>query len=135
MLEPSGDGTGWRSPCPRVTRPGVAPTRLRRRVAVAFVLAVGVATGVLAVGSYVVVRNARLDDSATRAVRQTVVNLRYATTQPNVQALFDGLRARGQSSAGGGVDAGCATADVRSHRRRPDPGGAAPAGGPGEARP
>jgi two-component system sensor histidine kinase MtrB len=72
---------------------------LRRRVAVAFVLAVGVATGVLALGSYVVVRTARLDDSANRSVHQTVVNLRYATTQPNLQALFEGLRARGQSSA------------------------------------
>jgi two-component system sensor histidine kinase MtrB len=54
----------------------VRPTRLRRRVAFAFVLAVGVTTGVLAVGSYVVVRNARLDDSATRSVHQTVLNLR-----------------------------------------------------------
>ena len=80
-------------------RGAVTPTRLRRRVAVAFVLAVGVATGVLALGSYVVVRNARLDDSANRFVHQTVVNLRYATTQPNVHALFDGLRARGQSAA------------------------------------
>lgn len=79
-------------------RGAVTPTRLRRRVAVAFVLAVGVATGVLAVGSYVVVRNARLDASANQSVHQTVVNLRYATNQPNVQALFDGLRARGQSS-------------------------------------
>jgi two-component system sensor histidine kinase MtrB len=68
-------------------------------VAVAFVLAVGVATGVLALGSYVVVRNARLDDSANRFVHQTVVNLRDATIQPNVQALFDGLRARGQAAA------------------------------------
>jgi two-component system, OmpR family, sensor histidine kinase MtrB len=82
-----------------VRRGAVTPTRLRRRVAVAFVLAVGVATGVLALGSYVVVRNARLDDSANRSVHQTVVNLRYATTQPNLQALFEGLRARGQSSA------------------------------------
>jgi two-component system sensor histidine kinase MtrB len=72
---------------------------LRRRVAVAFVLAVGVATGVLAVGSYVVVRNARLDDSANRSVRQTVVNLRYANTQPDARAFLVGLPARGQSSA------------------------------------
>jgi hypothetical protein len=62
---------------------------LRRRVAVAFVLAVGVTTGVLAVGSYVVVRNARLDDSSARSAHQSVLNLRYATTQPDVQALFD----------------------------------------------
>jgi hypothetical protein len=72
---------------------------LRRRVAVAFVLAVGVTTGVLAVGSYAVVRHARLGDSTARSLHQSVLNLRYATTQPDVQALFDGLRARGQSSA------------------------------------
>jgi two-component system sensor histidine kinase MtrB len=72
---------------------------LRRRVAVAFVLAVGVATGVLAVGSYVVVRNALIDDSAYRSVRQTVVNLRYANTQPDARAFLVGLPARGQSSA------------------------------------
>ena len=82
-----------------MSRGAVAPTRLRRRVAVAFVLAVGVATGVLAVGSYVVVRNARLDDSASRFVHQTVVNLRYAKTQPDARAFFRGLPARGQSSS------------------------------------
>ena len=82
-----------------MSRGAVAPTRLRRRVAIAFVLAVGVATGVLAVGSYVVVRNARLDDSANRFVHQTVVNLQYANTQPDARAFLDGLPARGQSSA------------------------------------
>lgn len=74
----------------------VTPTRLRRRLAVAFVLAVGVATGALALGSYLVVRNARLDDSARSAVNQSILNLRYATTQPSVAAVFDGLRTRGQ---------------------------------------
>jgi two-component system, OmpR family, sensor histidine kinase MtrB len=83
----------------RVRGGAVAPTRLRRRVAVAFVLAVGVSTGVLAVGSYVVVRNARLDDSANRFMHQTVLNLRFAYTQPDVRAFFDGLPARSQSSA------------------------------------
>ena len=68
-------------------------------MAVAFVLAVGVATGALAIGSYVVVRNARLDDSANRSVHQTVVNLQYANTQPNARALLDGLPSQGQSSA------------------------------------
>ena len=72
---------------------------MRRRVAVAFVLAVGVAAGVLAIGSYVVVRNARLDDSANRFVHQTVVNLQYANTQPNARAFLDGLPSHGQSSA------------------------------------
>ena len=47
---------------------GVAPGRLRRRLAIAFVLIAGVATGALAVGSYLVVRSSRLDDSAQRAV-------------------------------------------------------------------
>ena len=97
-LEPGSDGTGWRSPPPRVRLGAVTPTQLRRRVAVAFVLAVGVATGVLAVGSYVVVRNARFHDSASRSVQQTLVNLRYAITRPNAQALLGGLRSRGQSS-------------------------------------
>jgi len=72
---------------------------LRRRVAIAFVLAVGVATGVLAVGSYVVVRSARLDDSANRSEHQTVLNLQYANTQPDARAFFNGLPARGQSAA------------------------------------
>jgi two-component system sensor histidine kinase MtrB len=82
-----------------VSAGAVAPTRLRRRVAIAFVLAVGVATGVLAVGSYVVVRNALLDDSANRFVRQTVVNLQLAKTQPDARAFFHGLPARGQASS------------------------------------
>jgi signal transduction histidine kinase len=73
-------------------------TRLRRRLAIAFVLAVGMATGVLAIGSYVVVRNARLEDSAARSVNQTVKNLRYATTQQNFQGLFYGLGERDESS-------------------------------------
>jgi signal transduction histidine kinase len=100
-----------------VKRGAVTPTRLRRRVAIAFVIAVGVATGLLAVGSYIVVRNARFDDSANRSVQQTVVNLRYAITEPNAQALFDGLRSRGQSSPvvvlgrGGGLLAQTSGAD------------------------
>ncbi len=118
MLEPSGDGTRRR----RVRRGAVTPTRLRRRVAVAFVLAVGVATGVLAVGSYVVVRNARLDASANQSVHQTVVNLRYAINQPNVQALLRPAGA-GPVLTGCGVDSGCDTADVRRHRRRKIPAG------------
>ncbi len=91
------DDGGVTASDPRSSR-AVAPTRLRRRVAVAFVLAVGVATGALSLGSYFVVRSARLDDSAKRAVNQSILNLRYATTQPSVQALFDGLGTRGQFS-------------------------------------
>jgi signal transduction histidine kinase len=45
----------------------VAPTRLRRRLTVAFVLVAGVSAGALALGSYLLVRDARLRDSLDRA--------------------------------------------------------------------
>src|SRR6266542_2981533 len=51
----------------------VPPGRLRRRLTVAFVLVAGVAAAVLAVGSYLMVRQARLDDS----VQQAAVDARY----------------------------------------------------------
>lgn len=59
----------------------VPPTRLRRRLAVAFVLAVGISTGALAVGSYLIVRDARLNDSANQAVNESTLNLRFAMAQ------------------------------------------------------
>ena len=48
--------------------------RLRRRLAIAFVLVGGLSAGALAVGSYVVVRRARLDDSTSRALEQSRLN-------------------------------------------------------------
>jgi two-component system sensor histidine kinase MtrB len=49
--------------------------RLRRRLAIAFVLVGGLSAGALAVGSYVVVRRARLDDSTSRALDQSRLNM------------------------------------------------------------
>jgi two-component system sensor histidine kinase MtrB len=74
---------------------GVAPGRLRRRLAIAFVLIAGVATGALAVGSYLVVRSSRLDDSAQRAVSQSRFNLRFAADQPSVSQLLAAYDTRG----------------------------------------
>ena len=74
---------------------GVAPGRLRRRLAVAFVLITGVATGALAVGSYLVVRSSRLDDSAQRAVDQSRFNLRFAAGQPSLSQLLAAYDTRG----------------------------------------
>jgi two-component system sensor histidine kinase MtrB len=51
----------------------VAPGRLRRRLTVAFVLVAGVSAGVLSIGSYLLVRQARLDDSLQGAA----VDARY----------------------------------------------------------
>jgi two-component system sensor histidine kinase MtrB len=48
--------------------------RLRRRLAVAFVLVGGLSAGALALGSYVVARRARLDDSTHRAIDESRLN-------------------------------------------------------------
>ncbi|HCT81608.1 MAG TPA: two-component sensor histidine kinase [Micromonosporaceae bacterium] len=45
----------------------VQPGRLRRRLTIAFVLVAGVSTAALAIGSYLLVRQARFDDSLARA--------------------------------------------------------------------
>ncbi len=52
----------------------IRPARLRRRLTIAFVLVGGLSTGALAVGSYFVVRHARLDDSQSRALAQSRLN-------------------------------------------------------------
>ncbi|SCE94112.1 sensor histidine kinase [Micromonospora mirobrigensis] len=49
----------------------VSPGRLRRRLVVAFVLVAGVSAGVLAVGSYLLLRQARLDGSVQQAAADT----------------------------------------------------------------
>jgi two-component system, OmpR family, sensor histidine kinase MtrB len=48
---------------PRRIRPG----RLRRRLAIAFVLVAGISAGALGLGSFILVRQARLNDSLSRA--------------------------------------------------------------------
>jgi signal transduction histidine kinase len=61
-----------------VTAPRPSPGRLRRRLTVAFVLVGAVSSGLLAVGSYLVVREARMNDAADRAVVQAGANLQVA---------------------------------------------------------
>ena len=58
----------------------VRPGRLRRRLAVAFVLVAGISAGALAIGSYVLVRQARLSDSLDRAQTEARYDLVLAQT-------------------------------------------------------
>ena len=61
-------------------RPRSVPTgRLRRRLAIAFTLAGGLAAATLAASSYLVVRDARLDDSVASALDQSRFNLLLAS--------------------------------------------------------
>jgi two-component system, OmpR family, sensor histidine kinase MtrB len=52
----------------------IRPARLRRRLTIAFVLVGGLSTGALALGSYLISRHARLDDSESRALAQSRLN-------------------------------------------------------------
>ncbi len=54
------------------------PTRLRRRLTVAFVLVAGILTGALAAATYLVVEATRLGDSLERAERETRFGLQLA---------------------------------------------------------
>ncbi|SCG55671.1 two-component system, OmpR family, sensor histidine kinase MtrB [Micromonospora echinaurantiaca] len=56
-----------------MARDAVAPGRLRRRLMIAFVLVAGVSAGVLASGSYLLLRQARLDGS----LHQAAADARY----------------------------------------------------------
>jgi signal transduction histidine kinase len=77
----------------------VRPTRLRRRLAVAFVLAVGVTSGALAVGTYLIVEHAQIKDATDRAVSDSILNLRFAARQAATPvALFQAFRDRGDFS-------------------------------------
>jgi signal transduction histidine kinase len=58
-----------------VARRGIPTGRLRRRLTIVFLLVAGVSAGSLAVGSYLLVREARLRDSLDRAEEQTRFNL------------------------------------------------------------
>jgi signal transduction histidine kinase len=53
----------------------VQPGRLRRRLTLAFMLVAGISAAALAGGSYLVVRQARLDDSLNRSLEQARLNL------------------------------------------------------------
>lgn len=53
----------------------IAPGRLRRRLTLAFMLVAGISAAALAAGSFVLVRQARLDDSVERSLEQARFNL------------------------------------------------------------
>jgi two-component system sensor histidine kinase MtrB len=53
----------------------IAPGRLRRRLALAFMLAAGISAAALAAGSFLLVRQARLDDSLEDSLAQARFNL------------------------------------------------------------
>jgi signal transduction histidine kinase len=76
----------------------VQPGRLRRRLAVAFVLVAGLAAAALGTGSYLVVRDNRLDDSLRRGLEQSRFNFvlasELAADEPNAQVV-DALGRRG----------------------------------------
>ncbi|MGH2573837.1 MAG: ATP-binding protein [Actinomycetota bacterium] len=58
-----------------MARRGIPPGRLRRRLTIVFLLVAGISAGSLALGSYLLVREARLRDSLDRAEEQTRFNL------------------------------------------------------------
>src|SRR6266516_3728151 len=56
----------------------IAPGRLRRRLTIAFVLVAAISAGALALGSFLLVRQARLRDSLVRAKTDAQFNLALA---------------------------------------------------------
>lgn len=68
-----------------------APGRLRRRLAVSFALVAGIATAALAIGTYVFVRETRLQDSLDRSERQARLNISFAALnlprEPTIEQL------------------------------------------------
>ena len=56
----------------------IHPSRLRRRLAIAFVLVAGISAGALALGSFLLVRQARLAESRDRAKNETRFDLLLA---------------------------------------------------------
>jgi two-component system sensor histidine kinase MtrB len=76
----------------------IHPGRLRRRLTLAFALTAGLAAAVLAAGSFLLAREARLDVSRDRAVEQTRFNLVLATEvlpAEGPEALLDAYARRG----------------------------------------
>jgi signal transduction histidine kinase len=79
-------------------RSTVQPGRLRRRLTLAFVLVAGISAAALAFGSYLVVREARLDDSVQSALDQARFNLVLAAEtlpEQGPTALLDAYERRG----------------------------------------
>lgn len=95
-----GDGIGghwppWRQ---RNGVPALLPNRFRRRLTIAFVAVAGIASGVLAGGTYLGSRHYRLSTLTERAERQARVNLALTTGRRNpaeLDQLFDVYRELG----------------------------------------
>ena len=71
----------------------IHPSRVRRRLAIAFVLVAGISAGALALGSFLLVREARLAESRDRAEDQTRFDLLLAQRsvpldEPKAQELL-----------------------------------------------
>src|SRR5689334_16015288 len=77
---------------PRGRRGRIWPGGLRRRLVVAFVLVATVSAGALAVASYLLVRDARLDGSLTTSAAEAREDLNLAATITD-QAAGDFVRA------------------------------------------
>jgi signal transduction histidine kinase len=81
----------------------IRPGRLRRRLMIAFALVAALSAAALAGGSYLVVRESRLDDSVERAVEQSRFNLELADEvlggfddpAEGIQELLPALQRRG----------------------------------------
>jgi signal transduction histidine kinase len=76
----------------------IHPGRLRRRLILAFALSAGLAAAALAAGSFLLVREARLDDSRDRALEQSRFNLVLAAEvlpAEGPEALLDAYSRRG----------------------------------------
>ena len=76
----------------------IHPGRLRRRLILAFALSAGIAAAALAAGSFLLVREARLDDSRDRALEQSRFNLVLAAEvlpSEGPEALLDAYARRG----------------------------------------
>ncbi len=69
--------------------------RLRRRLAIAFVLVGGLSAGALAGGAYLLVRHSRLQDSVDRAVAQARFNLVLAQRTASIANLQTSYSLRG----------------------------------------
>ncbi len=93
------------------TRLPVRAGRLRRRLMLAFALVAGLSAAILAVSSYLIVREARLSDSVDRALEQGRFNLILAgdslaahPTPTQTSELLDAYERRGAFSVVGRTD-------------------------------
>jgi len=78
--------------------PRIQAGRLRRRLALAFALTAGLAAAALAAGSFLLVRDARLDESVDRALEQSRFNLVLGgevLPAEGSEGLLDALQRRG----------------------------------------